>query len=504
MRRRALLSSLAATTVALAGCASSTGDDVETTDPNETQTTDDPGTTNDIDGDPPSDEDRPDSYASVVELETGPRTYSLAPTAMHTDDGASVALWFDRTATDDNPARVRGYLENGNAYENTFEVEWIPVVGRTHGHQPLGYDHEASLHFAPTENNDLAETVPEVVRDDTGYWRVEDVGPWVTEQKRLDPGERVELEYLLVGEPEMPGRPTGTYEFRGGDEKARVAVWDSDSPGPDADSRFAGRSVPPVSEEASVQWFHEADESTRAYLEPAAERLELDGSLTVEMVNHSHESTGCGHWDLYKLADGEWFHIGPRVHTDDCRALHAGGRMEWSLRAFNGNAVGCDCGGTGSCGDGVTRGFLGGGEYAVVAGYGSPDDESGALVELVGEPVEFVPTDDATTEVEDGEATVTLDRYGDGERPEDATFALKRVENADERLLAEQVMGGDGFTSRSQGLRNALAAIHENVDRVVVRADDHVADSALGYGETARRFELRGQAYAVTRLDGEQ
>jgi hypothetical protein len=501
MRRRALLSSLAATTAALAGCASSAGDDVETTAPSDDRTTADTETTTEPAAEPPSDDERPESYASVVELETGPRTYSLAPTTMHTDDGAEVALWFDRTATGDHPARVRGYLANGNPYANTFEIEWIPVVGRTHGRQPWGYDHEASLHFAPTENNDLAETVPSVVQDDTGYWRVEDVGPWVTERRRLASGERVELEYVLVGEPGMPGRPTGTYEFRGDGQQARVAVWNTNSPGPAVDSRFAGRSLPPISENASVQWFHEADESTHAYLEPAAERLALDDSLEFEMVNHSHESAQCGHWNLYKLVDGEWFHVAPRGHFADCRSLHAGDRMEWSLRAFNGDAVACDCEDVGSCGSGLTRGFLGGGEYAVVAGYGNPADESAALVELVGDPVEIVPTEGATIQVEDGAATVTLDVWGDGKHPKDAKFALTRADSADERVLPEQVMSQGGFVADGDGLRNALAAMTESVDRVVVRADEHVVESALSDEESVRRFELRGQAYQVKRLE---
>ncbi|MFB6269664.1 MAG: hypothetical protein ABEH83_06955, partial [Halobacterium sp.] len=339
MRRRALLSSLAATTAALAGCASDVGDGGQTTSPSDGETTD-PGTTDGAgtttDEGPPS--EGPMDAASVVALETGPRTYAFAPTTIHTDDGAEVALWFDRTATGDHPARLTGYLENGNDYANTFEVEWIPAVGRIHGRQPSGYDHEAALHLAPTENNDLAETVPSVVRDDSGFWRVEKLGPWVTERRRLEAGERVQLEYVVVGEPNMPGRPTGTYEFRGRDRDARIAVWDTESPGPDADSRFAGRSVPSLSAEASVQWFHEADESTAVYLQPAAERVELDGRVEFEMVNHSHDAASCGHWNLHKLVDGEWFHVGPRAHTSDCRTLQPGDRMEWALRAFNGEA----------------------------------------------------------------------------------------------------------------------------------------------------------------------
>ncbi|MGB9964962.1 hypothetical protein [Halobacterium hubeiense] len=498
MRRRALLSSLAATTAALAGCASTAGDDATTTEPSERTTTRDPTTT----GEPPGEDERPASYASVVELETGPRTYSFAPTGLNTDDGANVALWFDRTATAEHPARLRGFLENANSYANTFEVEWIPVVGRTHGRQPDGYDHEASLHFAPTENNDLAEAVPEVVRDDTGYWRVADLGPWVVERKRLAPGERVELEYVLVGEPGLPGRPTGTYEFRGRDADARVTVWNAERPGPDGESRFAGRSLPALSEETTVQWFHDADESTTAYLRPERERAELDGRVAFEMVHNGREAASCGHWNLHKLVDGEWFHVGPNVHTSDCRALYPGGRTEWDLRAFNGVPVGCDCE-TFSCGSGLTRGFLGGGEYAVVVGYGDPTDESAALVELVGDPVEIVPTEDAEIAVDGDEATVTVDSYGDGERPADASFALTRAERADERLIPEQVMGETAFQDAGGGLRNALAAMREDVDRAVVRADDHVVDAALGYDADVRRFETRGQAYEATRVEGE-
>lgn len=497
MRRRSLLSSLAVTTAALAGCVSTAGDDA-TTEPDEGTTTPEPMTTSG----PPGADERPASYASVVELETGSRTYSFAPTAINTDDGANVGLWFERTATTEHPARLRGFLENANSYANTFEVEWIPVVGRTHGRQPDGYDHEASLHFAPTENNDLAETVPEVVRDDSGYWCVADVGPWVVERKRLTPGERVELEYMLVGEPGMPGRPTGTYEFRGRDEDARVTVWDSERPGPGSESRFEGRTVPTMSKEATVQWFHDADESTTAYLRPEREYVELDGSATFEMVHNGRGGAGCGHWNLHKLVDGQWFHVGPTLHTADCRTLYPGDRMEWDLRAFNGEPVGCDCG-TYGCGIGLTRGFLGGGEYAVVVGYGDPTDESAALVELVGNPVEIVPTADAEVTVDCRESTVTVDDYGDGERPADALFALTRVDRADERLIPEQVMGETAFEDAGGGLRNALAAMRADVDRVVVRADDHVVDAALGYDTDVRRFETRGQAYEATRVEAE-
>lgn len=496
MHRRALLTSLAVGATSLAGCASSAGDEAPTTNRGTSRTT--ASTTTDTDAESSDDERRrPEGWTSIVELETGPRTYAFRPTTTNTDDGAEVALWFDRTATADHPARLRGWFENGNDFENTFRIEWIPAVGRIHSRTPTGYHHEARLHFAPTENNALAETVPEVTRNDDGYWRVTDVGPWMSETIRMDPGERVDLEYVLVGEPGMPGRPTGTYEFRGDDDTASVSVWDTNNPGPAEESRFAGRSVPEFDGDRTVQWYHDADRATSAFVRPSTERIELDGFVGFEAVNHSHEILQCGHWNLYKLVDGRWFHVAPRGHTSDCRGLAPGGTKEWSLRAFNGEAVPCNHDGHGH--GGLTQGFLGGGEYAVVAGYGHPADASAAMIELVGESVELVPTDDATSQRDGDTVTVTTDKYGDGEHPPDAAFTLTRTDSATERVLAEQVMAYGGFGSGNRGFRNALAAMAPDVDRVVLRTDEYDFDYALREEGASRRFRFRGQAYEIAR-----
>ncbi|WP_225333296.1 hypothetical protein [Halomicrobium urmianum] len=515
MRRRALLTSLATGTATLSGCSvlGSPRDEQSTVTPapvpdeagdgsagNGTETD---GSSTD---ESPTADGWPDDPASVIDLETGPRTYALGPTRFHTDDYADVRLAFDRTATADHPARVRGVLENANDFESTFRVEWLPAVGRVHGRQPDGYDHEARLHLVPTANNDLAETVPEVTRDD-GYWYVADVGPWMTDTRRLDPGERVRVEYRLVGE-QGTERPTGTYEFRGRDETVRIAVWDTTGPGPEAESRFAGRSVPVISRgdsEQTVQWYHEADASTRAFVRPSVERRALDGRIEFEMVNHSRETLRCGHWNLYKLADGQWYHVAPWGHTADCRGLAPGDRKTWPLRAFTGDPVPCDDH------SGLTAGFLGGGIYAVVAGYGRNADASGALVELVGDPVEVVPTGDAAAERDGGTVTVTTDSYGDGERPADAALAMAPADDADEqspsiprssptreaadrRLIAEVLM-----RDRNRALRNALAHAADDVERVVVRTDERAVDRTLGYDSDRRRFRFRGQTYEARR-----
>ena len=509
MRRRALLASTAASLAGIAGCAS-----LSARSPTNESDADGPidrdeskGAGDDPDGEPdddPNDEqdDPLDDMTSVIELETGPRTLAFGGTGTHTTDGAFVQLSFDRTATADHPARLSGTLRNDNEYANTFELQRIPAVGAIHSATLDDADGYPSLHLAPTEQHDLAETVPSLGRTAEGYWQVDSVGPWVSERVRLEPSEEVALEYVVANDPETSGRPTGIYEFRGwNDESAQIAVWNTDEPGPSADSRFAGRSIPQIDEETTTQWFHEADESTQTYLQPARERVELDAAIDFELVNNSHESVGCGHWNVHKLVDGEWYHVGPTVHTSDCRFLGAGARKHWTLRAFNGTPVRCDDGSFGR--DGQTLGYLGGGTYGVVAGYGHPADQSGALVELVGDPVGVTPTEAATIQRSDGEVVVTTPAYDDGEHPEDATLVVKRTTaeaagEDSERVIVEQLLGGQHGFDSSQALRNGIAAFEDGVERVEVRTDEHGASAAVGFEEGSRYVAFRGEYYELT------
>ena len=495
MRRRALLALVSGVLSGLAGCSFATpGADDVTPVPRPTESP--TGTASDSATTPTDTPPRPANPTTVVELETGPRTYALS-SPPHPADGARVALWFDRTATDDHPATLRGWLRNANEFENTFRIQRIPGVGQTHSRPPQGYDHEARLHLAPTANNALAEAVPELNRTAEGYWRVDGVGPWLPETHRLAPGEWVRLEYAVVGEPGRSGRPTGTYEFRGRGGPLTVTVWDTRRPGPETESRFAGRSLPPFPGDGSVRWFHDADRATPAFVRPGTERAELDARVAFEMVNNGHEGLQCGHWDLYKLVDGEWFHVAPTAHTADCRLLAPGGREQWSLRAFNGRAVGC---GTGDCAcDGLTQGFLGGGEYAVVTGYGRAADENGSLVEFVGDGVTVTPTAGVSTTRTGDTVTVTTSRHGDGEGTADASFSLTRTDSADERVIAEQVMASGRFAAGDGGLRNAVPFLTGDVRRVVVETDARAVDGVLGYDAASRRFRFRGQAYEAIR-----
>ncbi|WP_135303832.1 hypothetical protein [Haloarcula amylovorans] len=498
MRRRALLTSLAAGVAGVAGCSFGVGetDEVSSITPADrptpdSSTTHSPATATNSGGDPP----RPETLTRVINLETGPRTYAL-DSWIHAPDGGQIALWFDRTATPSHPARLRGWFQNGTDAETTFTLGEIPMVGQIHGRPPAEHDEDDALHLAPTPNNDLARRVPAVVRADSGYWRADEVGPWMVRTARLGPGEWARLEFELVGSPGMRGRPTGTYRF-GGDTS--LNVWDSNSPGPSVNSRFAGRSVPTFPSGGQVQWYHEAGPGTAAFVRPSTERLELNGRVDFEMVNHSRETLQCGHWNLYKLVDGEWFYVAPRMHTDDCRGLPPGGTKQWSLWASQGDPIACgdDC-----KNGGLSQGYLGGGEYAAVAGYGHPVPQSGALVELRGDPVSVEPTPDAIAQRDGATVTVTTDQFDDGQHPPDGTLTLERTGTATERLIAEQLMAGTG-AGVGRGLRNTLPFLTDETDRVVLRTDAHVVDNVVGYDEQNRRFTVRGEAYVVSRNTGE-
>lgn len=478
MRRRALLTSIIA---ASAGCAS-IGEPTatnRTTEPPSDRTTAEQPT-----GTPPA---GPDRFTSVVDLQTGSRTYAYAPTRMRTDQGLVARLWFQRTATADGPAVVGGWLANRAEYDVTVPTRTVPVVGDPDG-RARDVDAETdTLYLAPTPDHALATTVPEVERGPDGFWRARELGDWYPDRLSLDSGEWVRLAAAVVGGPAATGRPPGRYVFRRADPRVRLAVWPTDTPGPTADSRFADRSVPSVGEQ--TVWFHEADRTTPVFVRPTRERLTLDGRVRFRAINHSHQRVGCGHWNLYKLVDDRWFHVDPIVHTADCRQLLPGEQVEWSLRAFNGRPVACEC-------DGLTRGWLGGGLYAVVSGYG--ESGTGALVELVGDPVELRPTPDATVEREGATARVTTERFDDGSDPPDARLVVTRAETADERLIVEQLYRDHPFGT-NRALRNGVAVMEPSLDRVVVRTDERAVDGAIGSQAETRHVGVRNTAYELAR-----
>ncbi|NHX35959.1 MULTISPECIES: hypothetical protein [Halolamina] len=503
MRRRALLTTLASGSALLAGCAAGdpTGTDPRTdtdtstpggTEPSPTEPTGAPDEVVELDGNALF-------GASVVDLETADRTYALSPMRFRTETGAEVRMRFDATATAEHPARLVASIQNVDEYPEQFDLDWLPPFGRPSSEPPrehherlmgAGLRDEGSLVLAPTPNHDLVNDPPAVERDADGHWRLAGgIDRWLPETLTLDVGEAVRGEYAVVGHPEGSGRPTGVYEFlRPGDAAdASVTVWQTSAPGPDGESRFAGESVPSIGGdgEAGLGWYHTADASSGAYLRPETERADLPAGITFQFVNHTREELGCGHWYVYKLHDGEWFDLGPYVRTAECRMVPPAGTKSWTLHAYRG-------GGSLPPENGRAYPFLGGGRYAVSVGYGDESSSSTAMIELTGDPIEIVPTDDVTSDRDGSTVVVTHPEWREG-GDEAATLTLTRADSAGETLISEQVM-----RRRFRSLRNTLAFVEDGVEAVRLRTTERAAHGSIGYDGSTRRFRVDGQAYELS------
>jgi hypothetical protein len=493
MRRRTFLLSSAAAMAGLAGC-STGGDETPTLTPPEV-----PGggnsTETPVDG--PTDTPHEDpgmslGEASVADLETGPRTLALSPTGYRGPDGAKVAIEVVATATADSPARLRATLANGNDWPNTFRLDDLPPFrpvnfARVSGVSPG--DRETGLYLAPTANHDLLDADPAYGRGPEGYWATEDVPPKLPETVELDPAKSVTGEYLLLGDPEREGFPTGRYRFDGRETGFTITVWNTDRPGPDADSRFAGRDVPglPGSETA---WFHGADASTPVFVRPSTEQVSAPGRVEFTLVNHGRDPLGGNpyDWTLYKLVDGEWLHVAPWAIPVPYGRISPGGTFEYALRAFNGQAVPCD--------DAKSVGHLGGGTYAFETGFSrETEDEKvttpvpAAMFDLDAPPVEPRPDDDVTVERDGDTVTVTTPKWDDGDHPPNERIEVVPSDRGGRRIIPEQL-----FRRPYGVLRNVVPFFEDGVERVVLRTDAHALWSVEHQSEH-RYFTYDGQSY---------
>jgi len=501
MRRRALLSAVTAGTVGLAGCSFRWGprhgggnrdDGATRTPPPDGETTppgtDGPGTT----GEPPTTDppEPPDSSLPEIGEPTarspGPRILAVRPTGVRYANRLELEFGFaDRT--DDGPPYLGVSLENGRDHEVVVETDTLPVIGRPYASQSRE-SFEPAVVFAPAEENELARWAPDVERGPEGYWRLTDTDERSVaypERLRLAPGERRRADCVVVGHHESTGRPTGVYETRARAGAVEVTVWHSERPGPTAPSRFGDRAVPSPFEDAdaSVTWYHEAGPETPVYVAPSTERAALPASVRFSAVNHTAETLGCGEWRLFKLVDGAFYDLDVGVVTSTCRPLPPGARSQYELRAFRDVPLSND--------DPVqhAKGFLGGGTYAVVAGYGAETGSSGALVALDGPAVDVRPTDDVTAE-RDG-STVTVRRDGREQTATDpATATVTRVDEAERRLIAEQVM-----QPWNRAVRNTLPFFGDDVEAVVLETTARAVDLAVEFGSDTHRFSFGGQAY---------
>ncbi len=502
MRRRALLGAVTAGTVGLAGCSfrwgpREAGDD---TAPPTTERTTPDRTTNPTPDDDPATTDEPSTVEGVddpvppgdrrvVDATAGPRTFAVRPADVLYADRIRLGLSFlDRDVT--GPPYLSVVVQNHRDHEVVADLEALPLLG-----EPLAFQSpdaparspEAVVAFVPTDANALARWTPEVERGPKGYWRLPDTdgdGEPYPERVRLDAGQRVRADCAVVGMPESAGRPPGVYESSASAGTVALTVWHTGRPGPTAPSRFGDRSVPPLleDEDVGVTWYHEAGAETPVYVEPETERATLPARVRFTAVNHGREPADCGNWSLFKLVDGTFHGLDAPLETSECRGLVPGGREPYDLRAVDDEAL--------PTRDQSVRtvGFLGGGTYAVVVGYGARTELSGALVDFEGPPVEVEPTDDVVAE-RDG-ATVSVRRTDLPEDVPTGTATLTRADSADRRLIAEQVT-----RPWNRAVRNTVPFLCDDVEEVVLETTTALVDRAVAVGSDTHRFSFRGRAY---------
>lgn len=458
-----------------------------TTPPAENPTTEPPHTE-------PVQYDPPD-WPRVSRAFSTPRTYALGNTYVSPEDGIESTVGFLEPATENQPAQVGVELYNRTDEELTVVLGQFPGfvtlssdLPRVPGTDDLAAEDDG-LVLAPLSTHDLTDDGTNLTRDEEGYWQLAGDLAELPGEESLAPDEVLRGVYGLVGRRDATGRPPGVYRFGTEDDALSVAVWNSEEPGPTGESRFADREVPifapspplvprEAEDAQNVGWYHAADVGTRTYVRPSAEVAEGPGSFSFTFVNHSPEEVSCGHWQLAKLVDGEWFGLGPFLHTADCRVVGPGGWKTWTLETARGES---------------RFGTLGGGLYAAVAGYGVDTDHTGALVELDRAAALVQRTRDATTDRTDGTVTVRTE-YADGtDHSEPAVLVLTRSTTAEAgRVIAEQVTH-----PRFRALRNALAPMAADVDTVRVLTDDEHVRRVGGHDGGATTFSFRGESYAV-------
>jgi len=530
MWRRTLLSALAGGTVGLAGCSIRWGPRERSPGAPGTQTeqsTDDTTTAPTLQTGPAGEETAPPGVvqspggsfgsATVVDLETVPRTYALRPDSYRPVDGVTVTMAFDRPSTTAHPARLAVRLASTRDDDVVLAADRLPVVTDPVARQPPQYDDAASLLFAPAEPNDIADTVPDVRRGSDGDWRAAgdtDPSSWLPDLVHLAPWAERRCDSVVVGHPDGTGRPTGDYAVgsdtvgcnclpvisgpdrrspvieynRPYDGTAFLSVWNTERPGPDGTSRFEGRGTLSIHEvDANVSWYHTATDGTEVYLEPSTERTSFPASVDFVAVNHSSETLSCGHWTVYKRVDGQFYHLWPDERTATCRTLAPGATKTFRLRAYHGVPPS-----ESAVGRGAVRGHLGGGTYAVVAGYDDANETSGALVELVGDPVPVTPTDGVHATHVGNAVFVTATRQVLIDQSPRATVTLTPSDDASLRLIPEQVL-----RPRNRILRNTLPYLRDGVERVVLNTTTGVARRTLGPSTDRKRFAFDGSTYRI-------
>lgn len=428
--------------------------------------------------------------ASVVNLRTGPRTLALSPVEYRRDD-LEVDLEFESSATITQPATLEARLTNRGSTPVQVDTATLPPF-----YSGLSLISPASESRPEAPSDRLLAPVggalgggsPDIERGPEGYWRASTRPPTLSGVREFEPGQRRRGRFFLLGAPGSVGFPKGRYGSATG--PFSLAVWDTGSPGPREPSRFDGVSVPDLPNTDGTSWFHEADRQTGIFLQPHVERAAVPTAFRFTLVNHAIDPLGGNpdEWKLYKLVDGAWYRIAPWTIDLSAGPIPPGGEFDYVVAASHGPRPPCDCGATGGA-----VGYLGGGTYALEAGYSRvrTSETYAALFELTARDRSVEPTGDATLDREASRTVVTRPEWGDGTGPADAAMTVTSgSDSSARRIIAEQV-----YRPPFQALRDVLP--YRDELPVILRADARVVGSFLG-GTERRSFRYDGETYVAT------
>jgi hypothetical protein len=241
-----------------------------------------------------------------------------------------------------------------------------------------------------------------------------------------------------------------------------------------------------------MAWYHDVDSETETYLEPDSERVEPPARIEFALTNHSRErlSGNPYFWRLWKLVDGQWFHVAPWGWPQPLTRIPPGGEERWSLAAFHEHAI--------DLSEGHSVGYLGGGRYAFEVGIARDDRTHAARFDLDAPPAALEPTDGIDVTRDSARVRVRWPRRGNEDLR--ATLTLTRTDDAATRLLTEQLM-----QPRNAALRNTLSFVTEDVDAVELVTDRNTVSRAArtdGYEGGSFRFRHGEQPYEATATFG--
>jgi hypothetical protein len=401
---------------------------------------------------------------SFVRLEAG-WTVSAFPHGYNVDgyDGLYIYHGFVETEGADEPPRIRVIAENDTGSEVTVDTEAIVPYG-------VG----SATHDGTTVYIVPAETPG--IQPRNGVWRVENLPEPQDGELTVDAGGFAVREYVPVLKPDGELRE-GVYRFGDEDELA-VSVWETGSPEPQEASIFEGETYPDI--ENDTRWYHEADETTRLYLQPSDERLEPPATAEFTLVNRTEERVYPG-GAVYKLVDGRWIHENPFHGTGSEPPVEPGGventRFELhpvdEPREHNAPP-------------------LGGGTYC------TGKDDFAAVFEVDASALELRPPEEASVERRDGSVFVDV---GLDAEVDAVVEKVDRYGEEAERVIAQNVYWMEVYEDRDTDgrrydlLNYSVPFVDGTTERVVVR-------NAVSGSFDPKLYVYDGEAYSLSAREG--